>query len=120
MKQTQESVMMDTCVLKRYSETFDAMHHPVPAWTDGPVLACGLDMTGGEEVDGNGRVLVRWSATLRLPRGTMLDLRDRIRVIGRLWMMSSNPIEYQIAGPAQEGPSGLVVRLQNTNPRVNG
>lgn len=119
MRMAQESAMMDTCVLMRYGETFDPMHHPVPSWTDGPVLACGLNMSGGEELSSDGRVLVSWTASLRLPAGTLLDVRDRVRMVLRFGQVCEQII-YDLAGPAQEGPSGLVARLRATNPRVHG
>lgn len=117
LRMHQEEVMQDTCVLMRYSETFDAMHHPVPAWTDGPMLACGLRQTAGQEVSADGRVLVSWPATLRLPIGTRIDLRDRVRIVLRFGQ-ACTPMVYGFAEPAQEGPSGLVIRLKNTDPRV--
>lgn len=117
MQETQEAAMMDSCVLMRYSESFDAMHHPVPTWTDGPVQACGLNMDSGEEIGGDGRVLVSWSASARLPLGTILDPRDRIRITSR-FLQPTTQLTYEIAGPVLEGPSGLVVRLRTTDPRV--
>ncbi len=117
MGNAQEAAMLDTCVVMRYSETFDAMHHPVPAWTDGPILPCGLDMTGGDEIGGDGRVLVTWSASLRLPLDTVLDLRDRIHVVMRFGQACGDMV-FDIAAPVQVGPSGLVVRLRSTDPKL--
>jgi len=116
MQDTQESAMMDTCVLMRYSEAMDAINHAVPTWTDGQTSECGLDMREGEERIGDGRVIVKWEARLRLPINTTLDLRDRIRITARFGSPLNTPIVYQIVSPVQQGPSGLRVKLQKVEP----
>jgi hypothetical protein len=116
MQDTQESAMMDTCVLLRYSDSVDALNHPVPTWTDGLASACGLDMRGGEERTGDGRVIVKWEAMLRLPINTTLDLWDRIRITTRFGVLLNETIVYQIVSPVQQGPSGLRIRLQKVEP----
>lgn len=117
MQATQESAMFDTCVLMQYSETLDSINHPTPTWTDGPVLSCGLDMTGGREQRGSQRTLVTWDAKLRLPISTVVDLRDRVRIIMRFGQPCI-PIVYELDGPPEQGPSGLVVPLKKVEPSV--
>lgn len=118
MQATQEAAMMDTCVLMRYSEMLDAINHPVPTWTDGPSTICGLDMTGGEEQRGSQRVVARWDATIRLPLDTVIDLRDRIRITHRFGQALASGLVYEIAGPAEIGPSGMVTPLKKVVPSV--
>jgi len=117
MQTTQEAAMLDTCILMRYSETMDSMNHPVPTWTDGPVLPCGLDMTGGREQRGSQRNLVTWDARLRLPINTDLNLKDRVRIILRFGQPCV-PIVYELDGPPEQGPSGLVAPLKKVEPSV--
>lgn len=118
MQATQESAMMDTCVLMRYSEALDAINHPVPTWTDGESMLCGLDMTGGTEQRGSQRVIVRWDAVIRLPLDTVIDLRDRIRITHRFGQALASGLVYEIAGPAEIGPSGIVLPLKKVAPSV--
>lgn len=118
MQAAQEAAMMDTCVLMRYSEALDSINHPAPTWTDGPSILCGLDMTGGAEQRGTQRVLVRWDAMIRLPLHTALDLRDRIRVTHRFGQAMASGLVYEIAGPEEKGPSGMVVPLKKVVPSV--
>jgi hypothetical protein len=117
MQDTQKSAMMDVCVLMHYSEVADLLNHPVPTWTDGEILNCGLDMRGGEEQAGDGRIIVKWEAIMRLPIDTTLNLQDRIRILERFGH-STIPITYQIVSPVQQGPSGLRVRLQRVEPSI--
>lgn len=117
LRATQEAAMLDTCVLMSYGETLDSIHHPVPTWTDGPLSICGLDMTGGSEQRGSQRTLVRWDAKLRLPLDTNIQLKDRVRIVLRFGRPCA-PIVYDVAGPTEQGPSGLVVPLKKTEPGV--
>ena len=57
-------------------------------------------------------------ALIRLPIDTVLDQRDRIRVVARFGVPQNTEITYDIAGPPLEGPSGLVVPVNVTNPKV--
>lgn len=116
MQTAQESAMMDACVPMRYSETRDELNHPVGSWEDDDEIVCGLDMRGGDERTGDGRVLVSWDAMLRLPIETVLDLRDRIRIIERFGTELETEIIYQIVAPPQQGPSGLLVKLKKLDP----
>lgn len=118
MQEAQEAHMMDTCVLMRYSEALDSINHPVPTWTDGPSVMCGLDMTGGTEQRGSQRVVVRWDAVIRLPLDTQLDLRDRIRITHRFGQPLASGLVYEIDGPEQKGPSGMIVPLKKVTPSV--
>lgn len=117
MKAAQESAMMDTCVLMRYFNLPDGMNHPVPSWVDGSDLRCGFDATEGDELSTSGRIVERWDATLRLPLGTVLNLRDRVRVTSR-FQQPCEPMVFDITS-AFAGPSGLVARLKYVAPRVN-
>ena len=117
MREAQEAAMMDTCVLMRYSEVKDAINHPVPTWTDGEISICGLKSTGGNEQRGNGRTVVRWDARLRMPLNTVIDLRDRVRIVLRFGQPCT-PIVYEVSAPPEIGPSGMVVPLMKVQPSV--
>lgn len=108
--------MMDEVVLMRCTETLDALNQPVQSWADGPILKCGLDTREGSEMRGNGRLLVRWEAHVRLPIGTIFNPRDRIRVASRLGQPTDVNTVYELVGPAHEGPSGLVVPIRKVQP----
>lgn len=116
MKVAQEEGMMDLCQILTYSETLDAINHPVPSWVDGPMTACGLDPTGGQEVRGADKIIVRWDAMIRLPLTTSFNLRDRIKIMRRFGQLVSDAIIYEIIGPADIGPSGLVIPLRKVVP----
>lgn len=118
MGDTQESAMMDSCVLMQWTETTDELNQMVPTWPDGPILTCGLDMTGGVEFRGRGMIMETWEARIRLPLGTAFDMRDRLRAVTVFGQPAQSTTVYEFDGPAQEGPSGIVVPLKAVKPRI--
>ena len=117
MRQVQDSAMMDQCQIMRYSETFDAAHFPVPAWTAEPAIACGLEMANGKRQRKAELTAIAWDARIRLPIGTTLDVRDRIKLIKK-YGETVTAITYELMSPASQGPSGLVAQLRKFDPGV--
>jgi hypothetical protein len=118
MQQMQASAMMDECEILRYSGTRDALNYLVPTWTGGTISMCGVEMYDGAERDGENRIAVEWDARLRLPFGTMLDLRDRIKITARFWNPSDDATIYDIISPPMIGVSGIVVKLKKMQPSL--
>jgi hypothetical protein len=112
MQSSQETAMQDTCQVLAYSSTTDAYNNPVPTWTPGAAIACGLEHLDPEEVQDTGLVPLI-EARVRLPLDTALDAlgRDRIRVTHRYGAALVTAQEFEIVGPPRRGPSGLVVDL---------
>ena len=118
MRETQESAMQDIGVIMTYSEAQDALNHPVPTWTDGDIVPCGLDPTGGKERSGRSGIVETWEAMIRLPLGKSIGQRDRIRILERYGEGESSAITYEIAGSIQQGPSGIEVPVNRVVPGV--
>ena len=116
MKTAQEAHMMDEVVRMAWSSAKDALNADVPAWTDGIILMCGIDMTGGSEQRDGGRIVVRWDVRIRLPLGTTLDLRDRFRIKSRFGQAVLSGTVYEVITPPEEGPSGIVLNLRKVEP----
>lgn len=110
MQAAQQAAMQDTCVLQTYSETINAYGSPVGAWTDGAPQACGFDPKGGREMAAANNTTVITDATLRLPVGTVVDMRDRIKITHRFGVSVTATV-YGIIGPARRGPSGVQLDL---------
>jgi len=116
MRATQEAHMMDEVVRMVWSSTKDVLNADVSTWTDGKIIACGIDMTGGAEERGSEKIAVTWDARLRLPLGTTFDMRDRFRISSRFGQPTNTNTVYEIASPAEEGPSGIVISLRKVEP----
>jgi len=103
--------MQDICMVQRYSAFEDAYGNPSPDYTDQPAISCGVDQSSPTELQGSGRV-PEIDLSLRLPVGTVIDPRDRIKVTHRYGLALATAEVYAIVGPVERGPSGLVVRLK--------
>lgn len=112
MQTTQEAAMMDTCDLLVRDETDRADEYgmPVANWVIQATVACGLDMRPSQEARNAEAKL--FDARLRLPIETDFSQVDRVRITHRFGVMLEAPLEYEIIGQAQRGPSGLRVELR--------
>lgn len=111
MQTTQESAMMDTCVVMAYSSMTDDYGNPKPVYTDTYESECGLEHLNPAEVQATGEVPIV-DARLRLPIDTELDERDRIKITHRFGAELDIPQTFEIAGPVERGPSGLELSLR--------
>lgn len=111
MRDVQESAMQDTCVVLAYSSSADAYGNPTATYTAGSAISCGLELVDPDEEQASGEVPTI-DARLRLPMGTTIDERDRIRVTHRYGEALSSAQTFEIEGPVKRGPSGLVLDLR--------
>ncbi len=116
MKSTQESAMMDTCVVQTYAAGSQNAYgeYDSPTYTDGLPIACGFAwMTHVSEIEGSERVIVERVPQVRLPIGTVVDQKDRIKMTKRFGVTMATPEIFEMIGPPDEGPSGLVAMLKS-------
>lgn len=115
MRAAQDLYMMDTCVRQVYSRTFDSYGAPAETYTDQtPALVCGLDMRPGSEQHRQDMTTLEYDATLRLPIGTAIDEKDRIKITKRFGEAITSQV-YRVEGPIQRGPSGIRLRLRKVD-----
>lgn len=110
------SSMMDTCIPMIYSVAgLNAVREPFETWTDAPPSPCGLNVysdrqKGKEIVRPDGTVVIS-EARLRLPLGTSITERDRVRITHRLGAELPTPETWEIVSPVKRGPTALVMEL---------
>jgi hypothetical protein len=111
MQGTQESAMMDTCVLLERSTYEDNLGLPVETFTPDSSYSCGFDPDPSTEEMDESEVAMM-DAALRLPLEAESDLAnvDRIRLTDRFGVAITS-VDYEIIGRPERGPSGLVVKL---------
>lgn len=113
MQATQQSAMMDTCVIEAFSFGLtDEYGKQQPVYTAGVATACGFDPNRHSEVMEGAQVAIA-DAQLRLPLATVIDQRDRVKVTHRFGVALSNPDVYEVIGEVARGPSGVVVDMRN-------
>ena len=108
MQSAQEAAMQDTCVVQVYSESADAYNNPEASYADGSAIDCGVEHVNPDEVQESGEVPTI-DVRIRLPLDTTIDVRDRIKVTHRYGSALATAQVFEIEGPVQRGPSGLVV-----------
>jgi len=106
MRSTQDGAMQDVCRVGAYTATDDAYNLPSVTYTYGDEVTCGLDLLRSDEQHASGEVPVI-TGILRLPIGTVIDERDRIRVEQRYNEELTTPQVFEIEGPVDRGPSGI-------------
>ena len=118
MQGAQEDAMMDQCSILTYNTT-NVSGELIDFWTEGGNrVRCGLNTKKSKEIHKDDLSIVRTDAQVRLPIGTVIDPRDRIKVITRF----GQPVEeltYGIEGEPQQGPSGLLLDLVIIDPGKN-
>ena len=115
MQATQTAHMLDTCRRLVFTSAADDYGEMVPTWTEAATdIECGLEQTPGSERGRADMTTLTWDATMRLPIGTSIDAKDRLKVTKRFGV-AITAIEYGIAGPIQRGPSGIRLRLQEVD-----
>jgi head-tail adaptor len=111
MQAAQQAGMQDTCIIQTYSETINTYGQPVPTWTDGTAQACGVYPKGLRESHNVSNTTVQYDATIRLPVGTVVDMRDRVKVTHRFGVAVTN-VTYGIIGPVRRGASGVQIDVR--------
>jgi hypothetical protein len=112
MQTTQESAMLDQCDLLQsfMTDRKDAYGQPVEQMVVKATLACGLDMRPSREtLNAEARL---YDARLRLPIDTDVTGVDHVLVTHRFGVMLDTPLEYEVLGEPQRGPSGLRLELR--------
>jgi hypothetical protein len=112
MRATQDGAMQDVCRVGGYvADSDDAYGLPSSEYVYGDEVVCGLELVSPDEAQDAGEVPMI-DARLRLPIGTEIDERDRIRVEQRYGEALDDAQVFEIEGPVQRGPSGLVLALR--------
>lgn len=118
MREAAEAHMMEIVYRLVYSRTFDQFGDIVETWTeDSTPIIGGFSMFGhrdmgfGIEKETDKMTIVSYDAILRIPYGTELDLRDRIKVSN----LRGDPIytkTFEIVTIIIVGVSAYIVRLK--------
>lgn len=105
--------MFDTCHRMVYSFSAGTLNQEKPIYTESNTdLLCGFSPDPGSLTIEQDKTVITWDGTLRLPLGTTLDVRDRIKLTKRFGQVQSSPITYDIVAPPQVGPTCLRILLK--------
>jgi len=118
MRETAEAHMMETVYRHVYSCSFDDFGDIIETWTKDPTPIIGgfsmfghRDMGFGIEKELDTMTIISYDAILRVPYGTVLDLRDRIEV-ANLRGDTTYTQMFDIVTIVIVGVSAYIVRLR--------
>lgn len=104
--------MFDTCqVLARQQAATDGHNRPTYSYTAQPVTACGVHQVSNKEAEAGGKVVLV-DYEVRLPHGTAVAREDRLRLLTRYGAPSFTPVNCEIVGEVEHGPTAVIVKLK--------
>lgn len=116
MRSTQMTTLQDECVILRWAGYPDGLGDMVGRWTaDATRTRCGFGWDRRREIPDNQKTVISGEFLIRLPAGTTLDPRDRLRIVSRFGQ-DIEPTDYAVDGTPAVGPSGVVVRVTQVEP----
>ena len=112
MQETQQITLHDTCLILAYTVgTLNAYGKPAITYSAGTAVACGWKPETKEVMQDT--QVPAWDGRLRLPTGTAVGNKDRIRLTHRYGATLAPAQDYEIIGNPEQGPSGIVLRLKS-------
>lgn len=121
MRDVQAGAMMDECeILRRSVVSTDAYGMPVELWTVLTATRCAISHSNTAQgvmaealgSASQGTQVAIEMRLIRLPRHTDIQTTDHVRLTHRFGDVLAEPVDYEIVGEPQAGPSGLICRLQ--------
>lgn len=111
MRSHAEETFQDTCVIQDYTAgAVDGLNQKAETWPDGSTVSCGLRILKHREVLENSETELI-DARIRLPIGTSLDHRDKIKVTHRFGTALATPLIFRIVGEPVVSHSALQADL---------
>jgi len=107
-------LMQDTCIILSYSPTYDGYNDPVEGYTTGSAISGNYDPRSSGERRTFELTQVRFDATIRLPAGTSIDEKDKIRITHRFGTAITLP-DYSVVGDSRIRPSHVFVLLEEVH-----
>jgi hypothetical protein len=103
--------MADVCSILTRGISTDGYGDEVETFSPGSAVICGFKATSKREVQEQGQIVMA-EAELRLPIGTAVTSKDRVRLTYRLGTLLASPVDYEVIGHPYQGPSGLLLTLR--------
>lgn len=104
--------MLDRCqVLAHSPNGRDAHNQPRYTYTAGQETPCGVKPAVNREVEAAGKVVLV-DYVIRLPHGTAVDHRDRIRLTTLFGAPDFSQVDCEIVGQVQYGATAVVINLK--------
>lgn len=108
--------MWDVVRRLEYSRTINEAGQPVETWVEVPFdILCGYSPKGGVERASDNLTTLTWDAVIRLQGTTILDSKDRLKLIRTKTEPVDPALVYEIVGPVQPGPTVMLLRVKKVD-----
>lgn len=115
MSDVAEESMMDTCTIRTFVTTYDAVGGAIQTATDGALTPCGLKFVFERAQESIEVAGVRYdvNAIIRLALSVTVAPQNQIRVTKRYGMTLMTPLLFEVLGVTRVGPTAqqAMVRL---------
>ncbi len=112
MRGAQDSSMMDACEIHEFQAgVVDVYGMPAEGYFLKAVSECGFDANAHKEVMDGTQVAIT-DARIRLPDGTAIGNKDRIKITHRYGTLQAEQPVFELIGEARRGASGVVCDLR--------
>jgi hypothetical protein len=113
MQTTQESAMQDTCLHLACTTTNNEYGMPDESWSEALAYPCGFDpMVRPEAMPETDVPMTDAKLRISIDVQGVINEHDRLRITHRFGVLLSAPLDYEIVGLPERGPSGLMFSLK--------
>jgi hypothetical protein len=110
IKAAQAETFRDTCQIGTLTVTHGSVYE-TESYSYATAIACGFKAGGGKETADGSQTAIN-SASVRLPFGTTVTSKDRIKLVSRFGTALAAAVEYKILGAPETGPTAITLQLQ--------
>jgi head-tail adaptor len=115
LRADQSDAMWDTCVVQAWSGTANAYSELIETYTDGSAIACRFVPDSGTESRRANMTQVIMPALVRLPLGTTVTAKDRIKVTKRFGTTLATPLVFGVDDAGISGATCVTVKLKDVD-----
>ena len=115
MRAAQTQSLQDTCVVQAQSVAANSVGELIETFTDGAAIACRYVPASGAESHRPDSTIVTMPAMVRLPLGTALTPKDRIKITKRFGETLTTALVFGVADAGTQGPTCITVMLKDVD-----
>lgn len=118
MRADQTDALWDTCIVQTQSVAVDSYGQGIETFTDGSAIACRfVPWAGGElrEINRSDGTITVIRAEVRLPLGTTVTAKDRIKITKRFGETLTTALVFGANEPGAIGPTCVTVNLKDVD-----
>jgi head-tail adaptor len=115
MRADQSDAMWDTCIVQVWSGSADAYGELIETYTDGSALACRFVPASGTESRRSNMTQVVMPAMVRLPLGTAVTAKDRVKITKRFGSTLTTPLIFGVDDASISGATCVTVKLKDVD-----